>query len=220
MPGFHRVAVRRAGSPGTSVPVLVVGDQAIADSGDILKYADESAASHAKLYPRDGRTVAEIAALEHEYCKNLGPHLRRVLYFHLLARPSVALRLFNPQTPRWQRATVPVVFPLLRAGMRRLMGIDERTAERSLGEVRRIFDGVEQRLADGRPYLAGDRFTGADLTFAALGAPAVLPPEHPATMPAESVLPTAIGHLLRETRERPAGAFVRRMYEEHRRQLP
>jgi glutathione S-transferase len=217
MPGFHRIAVRRAGSPGTSVPVLVVGGHVIADSGDILRYADEPAASHAKLYPRDGRTAAEISALEEDYCKNLGPHLRRVLYFHLLARRSIALRLFKPRTPRWQRAAMPLVFPLLRVAMRRMMHIDERNAERSLGEVRRIFDSVEQRLADGRPYLAGDRFTGADLTFAALAAPAVRPHEHPATAPAESGLPAAVGDLLRETRDRPAGAFVRRMYEEHRR---
>jgi glutathione S-transferase len=33
-----------------------------------------------------------------------------------------------------------------------------------------------QRLSDDRPYLCGDRFTAADLTFAALAASVLMPP--------------------------------------------
>ena len=37
---------------------------------------------------------------------------------------------------------------------------------------------MAEMLADGRPFLLGDRFTAADLTFAALAAPVVLPPRY------------------------------------------
>ena len=45
------------------------------------------------------------------------------------------------------------------------------------------FDFVGELLADGRPYLCGDRFTAADLTFAALAAPMVVPPEYTVRLP-------------------------------------
>ena len=37
--------------------------------------------------------------------------------------------------------------------------------------LREVFQQVDERLADGRQFLVGDRFTAADLTFAALASP-------------------------------------------------
>ena len=34
---------------------------------------------------------------------------------------------------------------------------------------------VDQALADGRPFICGEKFTAADLTFASLAAPVILP---------------------------------------------
>jgi glutathione S-transferase len=36
---------------------------------------------------------------------------------------------------------------------------------------------VDEALADGRPFICGETFTAADLTFASLAAPVVLPKE-------------------------------------------
>ena len=51
------------------------------------------------------------------------------------------------------------------------------------------FDAIAARLADGRPYLTGDRFTAADLTFACLAAAVVLPPEYGVALPQPEALP-------------------------------
>jgi glutathione S-transferase len=217
MPGFHRLAVRRTGSPRTSVPVLRVGGRTLADSTDIVAYADAAAAPERKLYPADARTRAEVDALEDGFDEILGPNIRRVVYFHLLPRRPVVMELFDAGTPSWQRAALRVVYPLLRRGMQRFMRIDERTAAASLAEVLRTFDAIEKRMSDGRPYLAGDRFSAADLTFAALAGPAVRPDGHPVRFPDPDRFPPAVVELMRETQERPAGAFVRRLYREHRR---
>ena len=76
--------------------------------------------------------------------------------------------------------------------------------------------GVAEILRDGRPYLTGDRFTAADLTFAALATPVVFP-EHYAryAMPFESMSP-AIREIVERHRATPAGRFALRMYEAHR----
>jgi glutathione S-transferase len=216
MPGFHGFAVRRAGSPRTSVPVLQVDGKVIGDSTDILVWADAHAPAERKIYPPEARLRADVDATEHDFDEGLGPHLRRVVYFHLLPRRSVVISLCDVNTPRWQGVALRAGFPVLRALMRRSMRIDERTAARSLDEVRRTFDAIEKRLGDGRRYLVGDRFTAADLTFAALVGPAVQPEEHPVRFPDASELPTEAAALLRETQERPAGQFVKRMYKEHR----
>jgi glutathione S-transferase len=63
----------------------------------------------------------------------------------------------------------------------------------------------------------GDRFSAADLTFAALAAPMVLPTEHPFPLPV-ALLSPSMHALVREFREHPAGAFALRVYAEQRAQ--
>ena len=96
------------------------------------------------------------------------------------------------------------------------MRIDARTAAASLDAVRRLFDRMEQQLADGRAYLEGDVLTAADLTLAALAAPTVAPPEHQVRFPAPETLPPEAAALVRECRERPMGAYLLRIYRDHR----
>lgn len=40
------------------------------------------------------------------------------------------------------------------------------------------FEQVGESLANGHAFICGDRFTAADLAFAALGGPMVAPPEY------------------------------------------
>ena len=120
--------------------------------------------------------------------------------------------------PAYQRLLLRVGFPLLRAGMRRAMRIDAPGAERSLAKVLRVFEAVGERLADGRPFLVGDRFGAADLTFAALAAPALALAGYFVPLPALGDLPSGAADLARTLHEMPAGAFAARMYREHRRE--
>jgi glutathione S-transferase len=79
--------------------------------------------------------------------------------------------------------------------------------------VRRQLDAVGERLADGRPFLLGDEFTAADLTFAAMSAICVLPPQYGSAVPPLDLLDEAARQWVTETREHPAGQFALRLYE-------
>ncbi len=71
-------------------------------------------------------------------------------------------------------------------------------------------------LADGRRYLVGERFSAADLAFAALSAPLVVPPEYGTQLPQPTDLPDHMAARVRAWREHPAGRFASRLFAEQR----
>jgi glutathione S-transferase len=215
VPLFHWLASLRAGG-GRTVPVLLVdGHEALADSTDILHFLDREAPG--RLFPADAASRSEAERLEDLFDRRLGPHGRRLLYFHLLPARDVSVRLFQAGGPAWEGRMAAHLFPAMRALMRRGMRIDARGAERSRKHVDDVFAQVGQRLADGRRYLLGDTFTAADLTFAALAAPVVVPPEYGVPLPSLEEIPPAAAAIVRGYRDTPAGRFALRLYAEDRR---
>ena len=69
---------------------------------------------------------------------------------------------------------------------------------------------VSAKLADGRRYLAGDRFGAADLTFAALAGPALLPPGYGGRRFIAPPLPKQLEPQIRAWRATPAGRHALR----------
>ena len=63
----------------------------------------------------------------------------------------------------------------------------------------------------------GERFSAADLTFASLAAPVVIPEEYGIPLPPLPQLPPGLAAVVEEMRATPAGAFALRMFKEERR---
>jgi glutathione S-transferase len=216
-PLLHRRAVRRACGKAGSVPLLVLDDGGVLhDSPLIVRWADARAAGDHKLLPPDGAARDEAFALERRLDVELAPHVRRLAYFHVLADRPRALALMGIATPRFEHNLVRAGYPLLRALMRRAMRIDEKGAQRSRDEVRRIFDELGERLSDGRRYLLGDRFCAVDLAFAAFASPLLLPDEHPVRRSTTAEPPPGLVSEGRAVADTPAGRFALRVYREHR----
>ena len=213
---IHRLAVRRAGG-GTTVPVLVCGDRVLADSEDILDEADVRAPADRRLFPDDPAAAEEVRALERDFDENLGPDGRRWMYYEMRARRDLAVAYGCTGVPGWQRRSLPFTYPLVIRMVNRYLDIDAETAAQSASGVRSVFDAVAERLGDGRQYLCGDRFTAADLTFAALAASVLMPPEYGVPLPQPDELPAGLAAAVRELRAHPAGAFALRMFRDERR---
>jgi glutathione S-transferase len=212
---IHRVAVRRAGG-GTTVPVLVCGNRVLADSADIVDEADAHAPPERRLYPDDPAAAAEIRALERDFDEGLGPHGRRWMYNGLRGRRDLAIAYACTGVPAWERQTLRLAYPAVARGIDRLLDVTPLTAAHSEGEVRATFDAVAERLSDGRFYLCGERFTAADLTFAALAASVLMPPEYGVPLPQPDELPEATAGVVRELRAHPAGAHALKMFRDER----
>jgi glutathione S-transferase len=212
----HWFAARRAGG-GRTVPVLVCGDRVLADSADIVDHADANAPQGQRLYPEDPGATAEVRALERDFDINLGPHGRRWMYNEMRGRRDLAVAYASTGVPNWERRSLPLAYPVVTRVIDRFLDITPTTAAQSEARVRMVFDAVAERLSDGRPYLCGDRFTAADLTFAALAASVLMPPEYGVPLPQPGELPGAMGTVVREFRAHPAGVHALAMYRDERR---
>jgi glutathione S-transferase len=83
--------------------------------------------------------------------------------------------------------------------------------------VWREFDFVAETLEQRGPHLCGERFTAADLTFAALAASVIAPPQYGVTLPQPDELDAGTADLVRRAREHPAGGYALKLYAECRR---
>lgn len=213
---IHWVPVARAGGRKTA-PVLVWGDRVFADSADILEEASAQGPPDRALFPDDPAAAAEVRALQDEFDEVLGPEGRRWMYFNLRGRRDIAAAYACTGVPAWQRRGLPLAYPLVVRIIDRYLDITPASAERSEAQVRAVFDRIAERLGDGRPFLCGDHFSAADLTFASLSASLLMPPEYGVPLPQPDELPPAMAAKVREFRAHPAGAFALKMFREERR---
>ena len=214
LPGLHRFGVRAHG--GRTTPLLVTPDGVLTESTDILRFADRHVAPGRRLYPDDAGERAGVDAFVAEMDAALGPATRLLAYHHLLPRPADLVRAVGKGMSFGERLLFRAAIPSLEGPMRRLMRIDDAGAARSAESIRGLLAGASARLSDGRRYLYGDRLGAADITFAALAAPAIMPPGHPSYAPDTALLPAPLRALVEEARATDAGRFVLRLDAEER----
>jgi glutathione S-transferase len=213
VPLLHRLATTRRG--GGSVPVFVQGGERFVDSTDILHHADARCGGD-RLYPRDPALARAVEALEERFDQGLGPHTRRWAYFQLLPHRSLIFPLMAHGVPRAESRLLAVGLPIVTWAIRKGLRVTPDGAQRSIGRVHELFAEVDDLLADGRPYLVDNRFTAADLTFAALATPVLLPERGIAAYPTVDQLPARMRDLVERLRDTRAGRFALRMYARER----
>jgi glutathione S-transferase len=209
IPLLHRLATRR--NDGGTVPVLVHGLRRFTDSTEILVYVDAICGGDL-LYPHDPVLRREVQALEDHFDKKLGPHTRRWAYAQLLPERALLRQVWSEGVPRLEARLLPVVVPIARRLVRAAYKVTPDNAQYSLERVHAIFREVDERLADERRFLVGERFTAADLTFAALAAPMLFPVGCRATLPVLDAVPAAMREEVLRLRSTRAGKFAMGLY--------
>ncbi len=224
MPGFSSAAVAlatrgrggRADRVSTrfSTPVLICADgQHVADSTDIAKFASSQATPARTLFPS-----AEVDELVQRFGDRLGPYTRLVAYFHALRHDGLLQRLANRNVTRREARLFSLVYPVGKRALSRSLGLSRDSAERA---TERIDDEVAFAMSrlGASGFLVGDHFTAADLTFAAMLAPAILvsPEEgYGGALPTIDELDLEAQTLVARYRDQAAGEYALRMYREHR----
>jgi glutathione S-transferase len=214
LPGAHLLIARRLTNGACeTTPVLTLDGASIGESSQIIA-ALEHRWPEPALYPADEGERRRALELEALCDVELGEHVRRAVYEHLLVRPDLLLPSFLHNQPPFARALLRGVFPFLRAGMRRRFRVTGEKAAESRARVLAAIDLLERELADGDgDYLVGGRFSVADLTAAALLYPIARPAAFPYPIPE---VPATAREFMDSLANRPIGDWVARMYERHR----
>jgi len=194
-----------------SVPVLRLDGAMITDSTRIVAALEERH-PEPPLYPSDPALRRRALELE-DFCdEEIGPHLRRIVFHLMLPDGRFTADVMSPGFGAVTKAVYAACFPLTRVVMRMDMGITDDGAARSLARFDAALDRIEREIGPSG-HLAGDAFSIADLTAAALLSPLVQPPEYPYRLP-------PLTPVLQEFQDRYAGrpgfAWARDMYRRHR----
>jgi glutathione S-transferase len=214
LPGLHAVKAKRLTGDTSTAPVLTLDGRSIGDSTRIIA-AIEGRWPRPPLYPEDPAQRRRALELEEFFDQDLGPHIRRAFYHELLPHPELVVPLFTHGRPRAARAALRAGFPMLRVGMRRRFEISADAAANSRAKMVAAIDRLEREISPSG-YLAGDSFTVADLTAAALLYGVARPPQFPYRMVADHDLPDAWREFLDSLARRPGGQWVADIYRYHR----
>jgi glutathione S-transferase len=207
--------VKKAGGK-QSTPVLVAEDKVFPDSTDILQFIDAEHAEGWRPYPTDPELRARAEELEELFDTRLGPHTRRLAYYHLLQHNELFMSSVLAGVGGAERAFFKLFSPVIKKLMRLGMRIDDAGAERSLAYIKGVVASVDELLSDGRADLVGEEFGADAISCAALAEPVLLPENYGSPLPSLDDVPADLLAQIEEFRATPAGAFGLRMYRNHR----
>lgn len=227
MPGFSHLGVLVAthgrggktdrASSRWSTPVLVTEDgETLCDSTDIARWASARAGAGGPgpLFPNP-----EVLELVDDFSHDLGRYTRLVAYGHAFRSRTAFRTLADENVSRRQALAFGLLRPFGKTLIKRGLGVTDERCQRALERVRSEIAKVDERLERG-PFLVGDSFTAADLTFASLMAPALLVTRsegYGATFPALDELGPEAAEMVAEMRASRAGRFALDMFRRYRR---
>lgn len=182
------------------------------------------------LYPAS--QAKEIRKLEDYFGSQIGATARCYTY-SLMLHPKYSISLAKLLTA--QSSTIEKILWIrllnqgLGYGMRKVMGINSKSAEESLKTIRRVFGEVSEMLQfqDGtrKKFIMDSEgedvgFTAADLTFCAMASAVIHPPELKLFLPLEDhEYPPELMSLRDELRMTVAGQHVLEIYKNRRRNV-
>jgi glutathione S-transferase len=180
VPGRHRAIAEQLTGDRT-FPVLILQHKAIGDSSRIID-ALERRFPEPALCPSDPVARRRALDLEDFFDEELGPHLRLLVVHSMLPSAELTLGAFAPDLVGVRRLVGRAMFPAVRRRFIADLAITPRNVDLARDKVRVAGRRFQAELQPSG-YLVGDGFTVADLTLAALVAPAVAPEQFPYPQP-------------------------------------
>jgi glutathione S-transferase len=197
--GVHKLLALRLHCACSSMPVLEHGDVVIQGSDRILDYCGICGAD---------------SVIEERFEARIGPLVRRYLYSGTLFNRTSSMGLFLfEDLADGQQWLGRLLWPVTRSVMVTTMNCSPTLLLHIQAELERELDWFENRL-HGKQYLSGDNFGRTDITAASLLAPLARPTQRPIYRHVK--LPAELEKKLTEWEERPAIAWAKRVYDQHR----
>ncbi|MCZ6774677.1 MAG: glutathione binding-like protein [Proteobacteria bacterium] len=222
-PIFHVLALKWYGVGNADSPLFICDDQKYPGIEAMVKRFNPLAAPENRVLPDEVTEKAlhdEVMKLQHDFRFGMGVGTVHWAYYQLLSHKNLTWASFTTGVPWFETLFLTFGYSLIKFMMFKGLSLSAEQAQKGLDKVKDGFDRCEQILSDGRQYLAADRLTLADLAFAACGAPMVLADGYGGRLPTIDEVTPEMRSVVTEMRARPAGAYVKRLYDEHRLKVP
>lgn len=196
------------------VPLLYGNGLKLTSPRPIAEHFDAALPAGRRLIPAEQPLRGQVEADWSIFNGEMGADTAVFAYYHLLPERRLMVPIFAAPVPPLQAKLTPLLYPLMRLLFRTLLKLGPERAGEALARIRATFERTDKRIADGRPYLCGDRLTLGDCALAAASAPLLLPQGYGAKMPALEQMPPAVRTAIEALRQHPTAAFVQRLYAE------
>jgi glutathione S-transferase len=198
------------------IPLLYGKQYRLAGPQQIADYFEKRCGPEQKLVPADKQISGEVALDWDRFNGTFGTAVAVFAYYHLLPHRDIMLEPFSRGMPAGEQSFLKKAYPSFAGLFRLLLRLNAQHAGESLATIRSTFGDIDRRLRDGRPYLAGDRFTLADIALASSAAPVLLPQGFTAPLPSLEQMPPEMATLIGELRQHETARLVSRIYHKHR----
>ena len=209
-PGWNIVLAKFHGAKDIKVPFLLDGKRVIEGSGTIIDWANEQVQAASRRL-----TSASALEIERRADDTIGVTSRRLFYAEALPQARHAIKeAFSANYSPFHRFIGHITWLLTPRAIMTMYEIGPGAAQESRAKLGVELDWLDSLLADGRQYLAGDRFSRADITVASLLAP-IVPPEHVKTYH-NTALPEALMADFERWKDRPIMRWLAERYRSER----
>ncbi len=197
-------------------PVFIQTDRLIYTAESIIQDFDATLPDSKRLFPANSDGQSKVYDLYELFTTTFNDSVQRYRYAELFRSKKNALTLLKKNVPFSDRLKYDFGYGGYKKKISRKLGLDNKDAVVFLVEVKKIFNQVDELLGDGRKYLVGNRFSAADLAFAAIAAPVLLPVEYGGAQTKFNEISEEFRQEIIALRATPAGQFVLKMYQEER----
>ena len=196
-------------------PALVMTDTLLYGVDSIVRYWEQRSPPHLRMIP-DGESRAPALDLYSLFMGRLDELVQKYMLGRLLDDPASLRAVFRQRAPFLEHLQYTLFLPIIRRILFAQLHLAANTCEERWIEIQKIFAQVSEQLSKGTRYLCGDRITIADIAFASVGAPVILPEEFGGVIAQFKQISPAYRKDVTELRKTAAGQFILRVYQEDR----
>lgn len=198
-------------------PVLQMTDALIYSTDSVVLFWEQRCLAKNRLLPEKPELKDEVLDLYHLFTGEFfETKVTKFMYAQLLSSRKFACKVFKEQISFFDKLIYTLGYPFFKKALFNEYNLKANSTDDYLIEIKKIFAKIDAMLSDGRRYLVGNQFTLADLSFAAIAAPLILPEEFGGVLPEIYEVPDAYRKDVIAMRATPAGQFVLRIYQEDR----
>jgi cytochrome P450/glutathione S-transferase len=215
---IHSLAEKLTGRKSKqNYPVLKMTDTFIYGTESIVMFWEKRCLPQDRLLPAVDEQLDKVLDLYYQFTDDcFAGMVDKYFYNMLLTSKKLAGTILEQAVPESEKGFFSFRFAGIKKKLVRDYELQENSIEQCIAEIRKIFEKVSRLLSGGRKYLTGDSFTLADLAFAAIAAPMILPEEYGGVLPRINEVPDSYRAHIAELRATPAGQFVFMLYQANR----